>query len=143
MTHNPYEPSRQVLTGHQRSWLPAVGYVLSVAVGAGGWLLLGVSRPNGEAWDNPLYFSLLVPAVALMAAGLGFVVPRWPWRWGIIPYLSQAIVAFGQNPKANLMPLGLIVFFFLAGLNVLPAYAGALLRRFAVWLRDRNAPPAA
>ncbi len=137
MTKNAVEPSQGRLNGTQSSWLPVVAYAVCAVIGAGSWLILG-AQSNGEAWDNPQYFLNLVPALAIMAALLGYVIPHRPWRWGIIPYLAQAIIAVVQDPFGNLLPLGLILFVLFAGANVLAAYVGSFFRQFKGGLRDPN-----
>ena len=42
---------------------------------------------------------------------------------------SAAAVAFVQNPGANMLPLGLLVFAFYGALCIVPAWIGAVLRR--------------
>jgi hypothetical protein len=82
-----------------------------------------------EAWDAPLYFTLVFPLIAAMAGVIAFIEPRMAWRWAAIPFGAQALVAIVKDPTANLMPLGLIVFAILGGLCAIPASLIAWLRR--------------
>jgi hypothetical protein len=68
----------------------------------------------------------------VVACIVAFIVPEKPWRWAMIPFAAQALVAILQNPTANLMPLGLIMFAIFGGLCAIPAALAAMVgRRFA------------
>jgi hypothetical protein len=110
--------------------LPArPAYVIAAAAGAAGWLGISQLTHRREAWDSDLYFSWFLPSVALVVAGLAFFSPRRSWRWAFTPFAAQAVVAFVQNPGANLLPLGLLVFAFYVAVCLVPAWIGAALRR--------------
>ena len=47
----------------------------------------------------------------------------------MLPFVGQALVAFLQNPTANLLPIGLVVFAILGGICLIPAAIGAALGR--------------
>jgi hypothetical protein len=102
--------------------------IRSVAAGAVGWIAIGLSTGRTEAWDSGRYFSIFLPAVALVVGAIAFLAPERPWRWAFAPFGGQAAVAFVQNPTASLMPLGLIVFAFYGALCVVPAKLGSGLR---------------
>lgn len=104
-------------------------FIIGAVAGGAGWLAIALSTGRREAWDTGAYFSLLLPALALLVAGLGYAAPQGAWRWGFAPFAGQALVAFIQNPTANLMPLGLIVFAVYGAVLILPAIAGATVRR--------------
>lgn len=57
-----------------------------------------------------IYFSWFLPALSLLVAVIAFFTPARPWRWGLVPFVAQAVILIGQNPSANLLPLGLIMF---------------------------------
>jgi hypothetical protein len=98
-------------------------------VGAGTWIYLSKVSHRREAFDDPIYFTTVLPAIAVTAAVVAFIVPEKPWRWAMIPFAAQALVAFVQNPTANLMPLGLIAFAIFGGLCAIPAVVAAAIRR--------------
>lgn len=102
---------------------------LALVAGAVSWFLLAYLTNRREAWDSELYFSVVLPATGLLAGALAFAVPDRPWRWAFAPFGGQALAALVQNPTANLMPIGLVVFAFFAAFCLLPAYLGAWLRR--------------
>jgi len=104
-------------------------YGIASGVGAAGWLFVGLVSHRREAWDSELYFTAFLPAAALLVGVLSFLVPDRSLRWAFAPFGGQAVVAFVQNPTANLLPLGLIVFAFYGALCLVPATIGARLRR--------------
>jgi len=108
---------------------PKIAYAVAALVGAAGWILIGQATHRTEAWDSELYFSWFLPSLALIVAALGFFAPERFWRWAFVPFVAQALVAFVQNPGANLLPLGLVVFAFYGTICLLPAWAGAGIRR--------------
>lgn len=108
---------------------PKWAYTIAATVGAVGWVTISQVTHRREAWDSGLYFSWFLPSVALVVAGLAFFAPQRAWRWAFVPFGAQAAVAFVQNPTANLLPLGLLVFAFYGALCLLPVWAGAGIRR--------------
>jgi hypothetical protein len=108
---------------------PRWAYAVAATAGALGWVAISQVTHRREAWDSELYFSWFLPSVALVVAGLAFFAPERAWRWAFVPFGAQAVVAFVQNPTASLLPLGLIVFAFYGALCLVPAWAGAALRR--------------
>ena len=104
-------------------------YLVAVLAGAGSWLYIAAVSGRREPWDDEIYFTAVMPALALVAGGLGALVPDKPWRWGLVPFGAQAAMAFIQNPTANLLPLGLIAFAIFGGICAIPAYLGAAVRR--------------
>jgi hypothetical protein len=106
-----------------------IAYTVAALAGAAGWAGVSLFTGRREAWDSELYFTVLLPATAAVAAVLGFAVPQRTWRWAMTPYAAQAVVAFVQNPMAGLLPIGLVVFAVFGALCLLPAWAGGALRR--------------
>ena len=108
---------------------PKWAYAIGAVAGAVGWVAISQLTHRREAWDSELYFTWFLPSVALVVAAVAFFAPERAWRWAFVPFVAQATVAFVQNPTANLLPLGLLVFAFYGGLCLLPVWAGARLRR--------------
>jgi hypothetical protein len=106
-----------------------VAYLVAVGVGAASWMYVAQLGGRREAWDSDLYYTVALPAAAVVAVVLGFLVPEKPWRWGFAPFGGQAAAALVQNPTGSLLPLGLILFAILGGLCTIPAYAGASIGR--------------
>jgi peptidoglycan/LPS O-acetylase OafA/YrhL len=106
-----------------------VAYAIAAVVGAVCWLGISELTHRREAWDSDLYFSWSLPSVALVVGGLAFFAPERSWRWAFTPFGAQAVVATIQNPGANLLPLGLLVFAFYGALCLIPAKLGVALRR--------------
>ena len=107
---------------------PRWAYTIAALVGAIGWVTISRVADRREAWDSELYFSWFLPSVALVVAGLAFFAPERSWRWAFVPFGAQAVVAFVQNPTANLLPMGLIVFAFYGALCLVPAWVGTAVR---------------
>lgn len=108
---------------------PAWALGISAVAGAAGWLAIAEVADRREAWDSELYFSVFLPAIACIVAALGFFAPERAWRWAFAPFGAQAVVAVVQNPGANLLPIGLIVFAVYGAVCLVPARAGVALRR--------------
>jgi hypothetical protein len=104
------------------------GYAISILVGAGGWVYLAASTTGREGWDNPFYFTVFFPILALLSGVLGFFFQSRPWRWGLVMFWTQALMAFIEKPMAPLLPIGLILFGILSLPCVVTAYCGAFLR---------------
>lgn len=103
---------------------------IAALAGAAGWLAVSTWGGRREAWDSELYFSVFMPAIAVLVAWLGFLAPRQAWRWAFVPFGAQAVVALAQNPTAGLVPMGLIVFAVFGVLCVVPALVGSATRRW-------------
>lgn len=101
----------------------------ATGVGAAAWAYIAWAGGRREAWDSELYFLFGLPAVALTSAIVSFFVPQRFWRWAMLPFAGQAFVAFLQDPTANLLPVGLVVFAILGGICMLPAALGAAFGR--------------
>jgi hypothetical protein len=108
---------------------PKWAAALAAAAGVIGWLGISHLSRRPEAWDSDLYFSLFLPAIIIVVASLGFFAPHRAWRWGFMPFIAQALLVVVQNPGANLLPIGLVVFAVYGALCSIPATLGATLRK--------------
>jgi hypothetical protein len=106
-----------------------VAGAVAAGAGAAGWVVVGHVAHRREAWDSEIYFSSLLPALATVTAVLGYLSPRGAWRWAALPFAAQALVMMVQNGDWSLLPLGLLLFACFAGLCLVPAWLGALVRR--------------
>ena len=108
-------------------------YAWTIAICGGTLLWLGATMygGRGEAWDSPLYWSVAYPLSLALAAVLGYLFPRKPWRWPLAVMFSQAVVLALLAASFGLLPLGLILF----GILALP---GIALAHFASRLRLRG-----
>jgi hypothetical protein len=103
--------------------------ITAATAGALGWLLLAAVGGRREAWDSAWYFSGFFPLLGLLVGGLAFLAPGHPWRIAFAAVGGQAAVAVVQNPTGGLLPVGLIAFALLGSIYMVPASAGAWLRR--------------
>jgi hypothetical protein len=104
-------------------------YAIAAVAGAAGWIAIAQVAGRREAWDSELYFTWFLPSLALIIAALAFWNPDRIWRWAFVPFAAQALVAFAQNPTGSLMPMGLVVFGIYGAVCLVPAWAGAAMRR--------------
>ena len=68
-------------------------------------------------------------AAMLYVVGLGYWEPRRAWRWPLVIMLVQPIAMVAMAGVGNMLPLGLIMFGFLAAPGVAMALFGAGLNR--------------
>ncbi len=100
-------------------------YVVAVAAGVLVWVVLSAVSGEREAWDSPLYFLVGIPVLCAVAAALALVEPKRPWRWAVVPLLSQAVwMVLSQGP-GNLLLLGLLFFAVLSVPLLIAAWIGA------------------
>lgn len=95
--------------------------------GAVSWVLIAAASGCPEAWDSSAYILIALPFHTAAAAVAGAVEPRRPWRWGVLPFVAQALILFASLPIGPLTPLGLL---FFAGFAA-PAIAAAMTGAFA------------
>ena len=111
---------------------PIWATLITSGTGAIAWLAVSMLGGRSEAWDSPLYFTIAMPALAIVIAAVAFFAPARFWRWAMFPFWAPALVAFLQNPTANLLPLGLIAFSILGAVYLVPAAIAAQVgRRFS------------
>lgn len=106
-------------------------YAIAAIGGAVLWQGTAVISGRREAWDSSMYWMLAYPLGMVLAATLAYQHPVRPWRWALAMMLIQPVVMLAfSGSDFSLLPLGLIMFTFLA----LPpmgaaAVAGAARRR--------------
>jgi hypothetical protein len=112
--------------------------LIAVTCGSGLWIWAADASGKLEAWDGPLYFSRVVPALGVIAGCCGFLAPRHPWRWPLLIYASQfaVMVARAEGPIGALALVGFIMMAVIALVSAGPAYLGAFAR--SAW--DRRFP---
>ncbi|HET7216845.1 MAG TPA: hypothetical protein VFJ02_02320 [Vicinamibacterales bacterium] len=106
-----------------------MGLGAAVGVGIATWAGVAMATHRREAWDSELYVTMVLPAIGICAFALAALIPERAWRWAFAPFAGQAAAAFVQNPTANLLPLGLIVFAVFGAIICIPAYLGAAVGR--------------
>ncbi len=108
---------------------PIWATLTTAGMGAVAWVAVSMLEGRREAWDSPLYFTYALPVLALTVAVVAYLVPVRIWRWARFPFWAQALLAFLQNPTANLLPLGLILFSVFGAVCLVPATIGAEIGR--------------
>lgn len=108
--------------------------VLYIATaGAGVIVWLGIPNLSGEhpAWESDLYFLVGIPPLVVLAGVLGYLEPKRVWRWGLIPFGAQAVVAVVLDfaPAGEVLPLVLLVFLGLSIPSLIAAYVGGRIAR--------------
>ena len=92
-------------------------WVLAAALVAGAAIAIVDAQPT---WDDT---GVTAGAMAIAAAGFGFLGPQRPWRWALAVGLWIPAHAFVRAPALGALALLLVVLFPLAG-----AYAGRAIR---------------
>ena len=104
----------------------------AIVVGAAGWAWAG----GREAWDLPLYWSLVLPLSYAFVFLFGTLGSRGAWRWPALVFGTQLATMLLRGGFGSMAPLGVILFAVLATFGLLPAYLGVALRR---WRQRRTA----
>lgn len=110
-------------------------YVAAVIAGILVWV--GVSAISGEreAWDSGLYFLLGLPFLVLLAGSLGFLDPVRGWKWGMAPFLAQALWVSSLDERGQVWPFAWLAFSLLSIPAMVSATIGAFLARRRVQQR--------
>lgn len=103
-------------------------YASAAVVGATLWVGTSLLSGRREAWDASAYWMLAYPAAILIAGVLGYLAPTRPWRWAATLMGVQAACLTTASGSFGLLPLGLILFGFLALPPMGAAAAGARYR---------------
>lgn len=103
----------------------AVGAVAGLAI----WLFIGAAESKEEAWDYPEFFTIGLPAMALVAFGLGIACPQAPGRAGAAVVLLQPVALILKGPIGPLIVIGIGIFAVLAMAMAVVAWTGSRLRR--------------
>jgi len=115
----------------------AAGSVIAVALGLGTWLVTATVVGKTEAWDDPAYFQVALPALFAAIFVLGIVFPKRAWRWGPLAMAGQ-VLALLFSGNGSLLPLGIILMGVMSLPYILAGWLGSLLRK-----REPDAPPGA
>ena len=102
-------------------------YLAAIACGVVTWVLVSAASGRAEAWESGLYFSVGMPVVCAASAALGFLEPRRPWRWGVMPLVGQFLWMLLTQGPGNLLPLGVLVFGVFCVPPVITARVGAFV----------------
>jgi hypothetical protein len=116
--------------------LNAVGSFLSLALGLAAWLVTAAVTGQAEAWDDPAWFRIALPALAVGVFLLGALFPIRAWRWGPLAMAGQAL-ALVLSGNGALLPVGLVLMALISLPLALISWLGSRLTT-----RGREPPPA-
>lgn len=113
-----------------RPTLPLPASAIVFALGALAWIVLGALERRREAWDSPLYVTVILPLAAVVC----FVAARrhtaaygvWPIAFALGQFVGSLLVARGD---LSLWPLSLVALAVFSAPSWIAAYVGARLRR--------------
>lgn len=92
------------------------------------WTLVCAAEERTEAWDTGVYFVLLVPALAVLAFGVGWKYPARSWRWPLALVAGQALgLCITGSGSLELGPLPFLAFGVIAAPWLVAARLGAAL----------------
>ncbi len=104
--------------------------LLALLLGVAGWWGGAALGDRREAWDAPGYFALVLPLTAVALALFGYLGSRAAWRWPALVFGAQLATLVARNGEVGpLLPLGVLLFLFMAGLGLVPTYLGVAVRR--------------
>jgi len=94
------------------------------------WQVTAMISGRNEAWDSSLYWTVAYPLGLLVAGVLARLNPDRPWRWALVMMWAQPVMmALTSGSDFGLLPLGLILFGFLAIPPMGVAHVAGTLRR--------------
>jgi hypothetical protein len=102
-----------------------------LSAGIGVCLELGIHALSGrrEAWDSPLFWTLGLPAAALVSAAIGYFARPGDWRWTAIVVPSQVMTMMIRSGElGGLWPLAVTLSAVLSAPFVLASFVGSKIR---------------
>jgi hypothetical protein len=103
-----------------------------VCVLTGVALELGIHALSGrrEAWDSAEYWTIGLPAAAIVSAAVGFLSRRRDWLWTLLIVPSQtATMMLRSGEIGNLWPLTIVFSSILSAPFLLVAFIASRFRR--------------
>jgi hypothetical protein len=106
-----------------------ISYSLAAIAGAIVWLIACKLFSELEAWDNPAYFSIFVPTLAIFIGLLAFTLGGNKWGLAFIGGAGQFAVMLFNQGFGNLWPLGIIAMAVISLPSVVGGHLGHVIRR--------------
>ncbi len=106
-----------------------ISYCLAAIAGAVVWLIACKLFSQLEAWDNPAYFSIFVPTLAILIGFIAFTLGGNKWGLALIGGAGQFAVMLFNQGVGNLWPLGIIAMAVISLPSVLGGHLGHVIRR--------------
>ena len=106
-------------------------YMTAVIGGAALWVITAAIGGRREAWDSPLYWMIAYPLMMVLAAVIAQAHPIRPWRFALALMWIQPVmmVVTSRDSDFALLPLGLIMFGFLALPPIAVAHLSGAVKR--------------
>ena len=107
-------------------------FTFCVLAAAAGVIILEIATtafgpPLRIDWD--WYKTAGLPLICLLAAGLGYLAPRHPWRWGFLPIVVVPFWILFRGGGGSMWPIFAFSFIACSIPPIITAYVGAWLRR--------------
>ncbi|MEJ0011141.1 MAG: hypothetical protein WDM94_00675 [Bauldia sp.] len=87
---------------------PLIAGFISAAAGFVAWAAFAFPTPTHEAWDADSWWYLALPALGILSAVLGYLVPVRVWRWPLailVGELAALLLIPRNDPGFILFPL--------------------------------------
>lgn len=115
-----------------RAW---VGFLVAMALGAGGWIGTSLHNERILAWEGPLYFEVYL-GFTVTSGVLALIWPAHIWRWPLALVAGQ-LIAFSLHNPTEIPLLSPMVYLTMISVPLLlPALAAVRFRQ------ARNPEPA-
>jgi hypothetical protein len=104
---------------------------VGLAIVTGVLLELGVHALSGrqEAWDSAQYWTMGLPAAALVSIAIGYLSKQSDWLWAFAIVPSQVLTMMVRNGDiGNLWPLAVILSSILSAPFVVASFIGSRFR---------------
>lgn len=131
----PGENERGSRSARPRNAIDLLVLLALAACGLGFWLWLD-GQTDAEAWDHPSFWSIVLPAMAVLSAVAGWLRPNAALWVGLALVVPQAIALFATSGVGPLAIVGLIFFAVFAGGFTMIALIAANLRARATVRRS-------
>lgn len=112
-------------------------YWVSAVTGLVVCLLVSWVSGRREAWDSPLYFTVGIPLMCVVAGVVAYWAPQRVWRWVLAMAVGQSLAMAIAGSSLTLWPLALIA------MSVLSLPQWIVARLTARFRASRDGPPPA
>lgn len=113
---NDGDAHRIIPSGSSPTRIAAIDVLVLMLLAVSGWGLWAwaASLTDAEAWDHESYWSVVLPAMALLSGAAGWLRPRAARLVGVALVVPQAIALFTTSESSPLAVVGLVFFIMFA-----------------------------